>query len=744
MTAALVSNPQRLWLVLAFGDDRQYAGNTGYDDDLRERYQYDSLVPNYLQLSKGDVVVIRDGGQMQGIAGIDPIDANGRYVEDMFFDLFCEQLVEAGELEAADRAPYLSARGVRIDGYGGAPDPSEGTLSLIIADFNQSPQIETLTATDMEAFFKRATSFLTKSLDPSFRNSLEETSPGFGLADLIASTWNGTKKVRVFLISNRVLSTRVDGRPAGELSGRPVVYNVWDLGRLQRYVSSSRTREDLVVEMADHGGSLAALPAHLTDAGYEAYLLVVPGAQLASIYDRWGARLLEQNVRVFLQARGNVNKGIRNTIENHPEMFFAYNNGITATAEEVIADHSRGGLRVTALRNLQIVNGGQTTASIYAASRRKEIDLGKVFVQVKLSVIPPERAETVVPRISEYANSQNKVNAADFFANHPFHLRMKDFSQRLFARSADGTFRESKWFYERARGQYQDARSTLSAAERKKFDLEYPKSQVFSKTDLAKFLTLWQGHPDIVSKGAQKNFAYFAGFIGQAWVEKPDAFNEAYYRQAIAKAIVFRETEALVTRQPWYEGGYRANIVAYAIAKVAYDVEQTGRSVNFEGIWRAQRLSDSYREALTLAAEAAKDVIVDPPIGQVKNVTEWAKVSACWDRVSQLHISWPPQWLEELLSGEQQEDLERSAVKEQRMLNGIEAQSAVVVAGADVWRQLSEWGAHRKLLSQKELDILKIAASMPRKLPSEKQCMVVMKLLKKLRAEGCPLAPTLG
>lgn len=665
-------------------------------------------------------------------------DAGGRFAEDAFFEKFCEQLVEAGELETADRARHVSERGVRIDGYGGDPAATDGTLSLIIADFSQSQEVGTLTATEMEAIFKRASNFLAKSLDPAFRNSLEETSAGFGLADLIASSWGLVGKVRLFLISNRVLSSRVDGRAAGELKGIPIVYSVWDLGRLHRYASSGRSREDIVVVLEEHGGSLAALPAHLTEAGYEAYLLVIPGQQLASIYERWGARLLEQNVRVFLQARGNVNKGIRNTIENDPEMFFAYNNGITATAEEVVAKAGSGGLTVTRLRNLQIVNGGQTTASIHAAFRKRTIDMSKVFVQMKLSVIPPERAEIVVPKISEYANSQNKVNAADFFANHPFHLRMKEFSQRIYAPSPDGTFRESKWFYERARGQYDDARGTLSAPEKKRFDLEYPKKQSFMKTDLAKFLTVWEGRPDIVSMGAQKNFAHFAEHVGKAWVAKPDEFNEVFFRHAIAKAIVFRETEALVTKQPWYEGGYRANIVAYAIAKIAHDVEQAGRSVNFEQIWRNQTMSDVFREAVTVVAEKVTGVLVDPPAG-LKNVTEWAKKQACWSRVAALSIEWPNDWHDELLSGDEQKGLVRDGVKEQRMLNGIEGQSAVIRAGADLWREVLQWGVERELLSQKEADILRVAADMPRKMPTEKQAALVLKTLSRLRGEGCPL-----
>ncbi len=664
--------------------------------------------------------------------------ANGRHVEDTFFELFCEQLVDAGELETADRVAYNPGRGIRVDGYGGDPVLSEGTLSLIVADFNQTDEVVTLTATEMEALFRRATTFLSKSLDLGFRNALEETSPEFGLADLIKSSWNVTTKVRIFLITNRVLSSRVDGRASADVAGTPVVYSVWDLQRLNQFVSSGRGREEIVVEMEQHGGSVPSLPAHLGDAGYEAYLLVLPGRQLASVYDRWGARLLEQNVRVFLQARGTINKRIRQTIENDAGMFFAYNNGITATAEEVVAAKDGGTLLISRIRNLQIVNGGQTTASIYEAFRRK-VDLSKVFVQMKLSIIPHDRAQQVVPKISEYANSQNKVNAADFFANHPYHLRFKEMSERLFAPSRDGTFRHTKWFYDRARGQYQEARGRLSAAELRKFDFEYPKAQVISKTDLAKFLTVWDPRPDIVSKGAQKNFAHFAAVIGELWGANPDSFNEGYYRESIAKAIVFREMEALIPEQTWYDGGYRANIVAYGIAKLAHDVKRMGYAVDFERIWRNQQLSEQMRETILTAAEAVKEVLVTP-IDGVTNVTEWAKMQGCWDRVAALSFDWPKVFLAELITDAQRRSIVRDSVKDQRLLNGVEAQIAVHDLGADQWREVKQWGVRQRLLSQKEMGILDIAIAMPRKLPSEKQSIVLIETLTRLVKEGCPIS----
>ena len=666
-------------------------------------------------------------------------DVDGKYKEDAFFDLFCAQLVEAGELDSADRASYPGPTpGVRVDGYGGDPLECEGVLSLIVLDFNQLPEIETLARAEMDRIFKRTSSFLEKALDSKFRNSLEESSAAFGLADMIASRWQNVSKVRLFLLSNRQLSAKVDGRDATAFDGKNVTYSVWDIDRLHRFVTSGHGREEILIDLAnDYGGSIPLLEAHQPEADYQAYLAVIPGNQLATIYDKWGARLLEQNVRVFLQARAGINKGIRNTIENDPAMFFAYNNGLTATAEEVTTQRNESGLFLTGLRNLQIVNGGQTTASIHAAFRKK-VDLSKVFVQVKLSIVPPERTIDVVPKISEYANSQNKVNAADFFANHPFHVRMEDFSRRIFAPSPDGSFRESKWFYERSRGQYQDARGMLTPGNQRKFDLEYPKTQLFSKTDLAKFLNVWRGHPDVVSKGAQKNFAHFADAIGKEWTKQSDHFNETFYRHAVAKSIAFRTVEKLVTAQPWYEGGYRANIVAYAIAKLANDIEVKGLAVDFDAIWKTQRLSNAMEKAIVVAAGEVHKVITNPLAGII-NVTEWAKQQACWTRVTSLQIDWPAEWLDELMGKADEKSQKQAAVKDQRMLNGIEIQMMVVNAGGQFWLDVIDWEKSRDLLSAEERGILQAATVNRPKPPSEKQSIKAVEILRRLHTEGCLL-----
>ncbi len=245
-------------------------------------------------------------------------------------------------------------------------------------------------------------------------------------------------------------------------------------------------------------------------------------------------------------------------------------------------------------------------------------------------------------------------------------MRFGDFSRRIFAPSPDGSFRQSKWYYERTRGQYHDELSLLSGAEKRKFDLEFPKSQLIGKTDLAKFLNVWRGLPDIVSKGAQKNFSNFAEMIEQKWRDSQNDINEDFYRQSIAKAIVFRSAERIVTVQPWYQGGYRANIVAYAIAKIGYDCEQFGEFVDFASIWRSQSISASMEAALKVVSQEVHRILISPNSG-VSNVTEWAKMQACWSQVKALRVDYPTSWRRTLLDKHQVMASKRAAVKDQKI-----------------------------------------------------------------------------
>ncbi|MDE0343594.1 MAG: AIPR family protein [Deltaproteobacteria bacterium] len=262
-----------------------------------------------------------------------------------------------------------------------------------------------------------------------------------------------------------------------------------------------------------------------------------------------------------------------------------------------------------------------------------------------------------------------------------------------------------------------------------------PRRQLFTKTDLAKFVAVWEKRPHEVSLGAQKNFAAFARRIGQHWKTAPDDFNEGWYRESVAKAIVFRATERLVTEQPWYQGGYRANIVAHAIAKTAHDVGAMGKAVDFQDVWRRQTLPPAMAPALVAAAESVHDVLIAPPEG-ISNVTEWAKKQACWNRVSEREVAWPQPFLDGLISTADRRDEARNARREQRELKSVEAQIVVVRAGPAFWAEALAWGRERELLTPREVGVLGVAANPAGSAPTERQAAKAVEALTKLQAEG--------
>lgn len=666
-------------------------------------------------------------------------DANGSLMVEAFFDRATERLTEAGELEVADRAFHQSGEGnrkLRIDGYAGDPRDSEGVLGLIVCDFADSPEIQTFGKGDVPPILNPLIRFLKKARTKEFRDSLNEISPAFQVSDLIIGTWSKVTKVKLILVSNRQYIGRDDTVKLAEPGEVPITWSVWDLARFERFDRSGQAREDIVIDFAnDFGAPLPALKASQTDAALESYLLIVPGEQLAAIYDRWGARLLEANVRSFLQARAKTNKGIQQTIREEPELFFPYNNGLSATADEVACVQTDEGLAIASIENLQIVNGAQTTGSIHAALKSAKEQLNQVFVQMKLTVVPPNRAEDVVPKISEYANTQNKVNAADFFSNHPFHIRIEQFSRDVIFTAREGERHDSKWFYERSRGQFINARSRLTVAQQKKFDLEFPKAQFFSKTDLAKFEHSSTGQPHIVSRGAQKNFAEFAKEIGEAWGKSDGRYDELWYRRLIAKAIIFRKLESEVPKQQWYEGGYRANIVTYAMAKVFHDSNGEKQVLDLDTIWRRQTVPEALQRALLLAAAEANDVITHPPAG-VRNMSEWAKQQACWSGLRGRKLDYGAEFDSCLILVDLFRTREREQRKKKQEMDGISAQSEVVNRGAVFWQEILARGTKDKQLTLKEQQILQVCASMPRQLPSELQSKNALKVLERVGEPG--------
>jgi hypothetical protein len=636
--------------------------------------------------------------------------ADENFTRSSFVEHMCSTLEDEGFMTGYAQTDYKNTtKGLAVDAW--SFNDELACLTLILSDYRDSRSLETLTKSDIEKAFKRLVRFVESSLNNGFAESLDEAMPVTELAWMIRKSRSDITRVSLVLVSNAALSAKVAALPKEEVGGLPTSYEVWDLGRIHRANTSGKSREDIWIDFASRdGGPLPCLPAYVGKDSMQSFLLVIPGGVLADLYHEFGERLLEQNVRTFLQFRGLINKGMRNTIVNEPQMFFSYNNGLTATAEEIVTvDGDRGILKV---RNLQIVNGGQTTASIFTARRREKADLKKVYVQVKLSVVPPEKVDEIVPRISQYSNTQNKVNAADFFSNHPFHLRIEEFSRRLWAPSTEGGIQETHWFYERARGQYANQQANLTPAQQKKFLLMNPRSQMFTKTDLAKFILSFEEVPHEVSLGAQKAFAGssrtpgFVGRIATQW-EKDDgkSFNEIWFKNSIAKAVFFRDVDKLVFRQDWY-GGYKANVVTYTIAKFACMVRESGRYFDFLRIWDLQKLPEPLEFKLAEIAAIVNDILVSPPKGSTSNVTEWAKKTDCWELVKESPLKLGGGFPEYLIDHEKTTERENDGFRTQTIQDSIHAQTYVVEKGAAHWEQLREWNLTNKRLSFKEMGIL--------------------------------------
>lgn len=554
---------------------------------------------------------------------------------DAFTELLIEYLTDAGELEDGHVAHY-AARGMEITGYSVSDD--ETRLDLLAAIHRQRVPPETVQRVDVDAAFTRLIAFFNRARG-DLPLSMEESDEAFDMA-LRIHELEKLEKVCLFVITDGLTTARE--KPAEDRSGVSFSYNVWDIRRIQRCVTSGQQQEAIHIDFVERfGRPLDCLVAPQEWSDYAAYLAIIPGTVLEQIYDEYGARLLERNVRAFLQVRGKVNQGIRRTILNEPERFLAYNNGISATASSVrVVPVPGGGTGIAEIQDLQVVNGGQTTASIHHVARRDRADISHIHVQAKITVVDTDQLSEIVPLISRYANSQNKVNEADFEANDPFHVAIEKLSRTVWAPASGASQEQTHWFYERARGQYHDALGrTGTPARQRHFKAENPQQQRFTKTDLAKFEHSWSQLPHLVSLGAEKNFRHFTLNLNARSTLQP---TQEYFERLIARAILFRRTEKIVSQQPFQ--GYRANIVTYTIAYLA---KATAQQLNLDRIWMTQEVPAPVAEFIDQASREVRNALVDAPGSG--NVTEWCKKPACWERVRNLQIPLPTSLRNELV-----------------------------------------------------------------------------------------------
>lgn len=558
--------------------------------------------------------------------------------EQTFTRFFLDLLSEAGETEnttvAYDEKDFGTKKAHKINGY--AISDNYETVDLFITIYRTGEEIPVIYKKEIDQAVTRITNFFRKATYNNYEDDVAESSPIFEFAHTLGSYQelkDNLVRVNAFILTNGEYKGEIP--QSTSLNGNKIFYRILDINYL--FQVSEASHVPIEIDFDEEKAMVPCLPASTDNEEYQAYVAIIPGTCLASLYERFGSRLLEQNVRSFLQFNGKINKGIRETIKTEPHMFFAYNNGLAATADHIELDES--GHFIRRINNLQIVNGGQTTASIYYTQKKDKADISRIYVQMKISVIKKqEQFSEIVSRISKYANTQNKVNDADFTANNQALIEFEKLSRYILTPMSSDSPLQTFWFFERARGQYKTLRQKegFTKSRQDAFDKKYPKGQVLTKTDIAKYLNayeeVYEGKklvigPHIVARGNEKNYARF---INNNLPENLKKINNVYFEDTIAKAILFKTADKRYgTKASAVHIGELKNVtVPYTIALLT---RITDGKLDLYKIWKAQQLSPALSDFIYDLMIQVNEFIIKNSVGS--HYIEWAKKEECWDKV---------------------------------------------------------------------------------------------------------------
>ena len=673
---------------------------------------------------------------------------DGTMPDEFFFSDALEKLSSMGELvDPRIKPTQKRCRNNRImsfDAY--CFDESDKSVVLVANDFKDTADA-TLTKTEIDTIKARMLNFLQEAYDEKLSVYFDITDEMLVVGRDIGHRMkidyvdiendNSINQIKLYIITNKLLSEKVTSFRSEDFLGKKVELNVWSIKRFFDLYQSGRDREPIVINTEKYGvEGIPCIKAEMSGSlDYDAYLAIVPGQFLHNIYYEHGSRLLEGNVRSFLSNRGKINKGIRETIRKEPTKFFTYNNGIACTAAKISL--SADGRFITSMEDLQIINGGQTTASMTSAVLKDKLSLDNIFIPMKLTVIKNDDYDTMIQNISRYANSQNPVKEADLFSNHPFHRTFETLSKKVAAPIYGDNVNNTFWYYERSRGKYeQEQLKFVRKSEKDAFFRKYPKSQVIKKEELAKYFTCGELlRPDVVSKGSAKCMSFFAEYIDEKYQKNPEFFNDEFYKMAICFVILFRTTDKIVNKAEWYNvGGYKLNIVPYTISKLIQSIPK-GSCLDYDLIWKKQQLYPSLNAQLEKIARATNE-FVQKSNGII--VTEYCKKEDTWKKYKDVSVSLDKAFLDDLVSKEIIESKIQSSIKEKKLEKDANCMVEVYNLGSTYWANLLADGMKRHILSPTEIDLLKLAVAYAegKKFPSDKQAKLIWKIRDKLDQAG--------
>jgi len=544
---------------------------------------------------------------------------------------------------------------LKLNGY--TVNESSERLQLFIIDeasieINASEKdLQVSTKSHYDNQFKRATKFLNKAIKGFLNDEVQDADPIRPLLSQLSST-KGAEQfdvVEIFLVSATatietrgtipqpkriefedesitVAFTRDRERVKKDLL---IIKKLIDLNFLYDVVISQGNREALVIDFQNLFNYKIEVIKAAEEENFESYLCVLPAHILSDLYKRYSSRLLEKNVRSFLQFKG-ANKGIRETIRISPEKFIAFNNGITITSTAKEFEVVNGKMFIKSLTDFQIVNGGQTTASIYFTQKDGfPIDRVKIMAKINVALdVTEEGLDSLISDISRYSNSQTKVSNVDLSSRSPQLNKLKALSDSVVTPSG------RKWFFEKSRGEF-NTKLRIAGSNKARIEKEYPKNYRFTKEQLGKYFTAWGEQPFIVKKGGEKVFRYFLEEItGETRGKKAVNVNRGFYEELISKIILFVELEKIYGQGKHAMGQIRSAVIPYSISIIYIytDGAKEGKQFDLLKIWKKEKLEDDLVSFFTKLMELMNELIKQ--YSESEDYGEYAKNKKLWEDIS--------------------------------------------------------------------------------------------------------------
>lgn len=570
-------------------------------------------------------------------------------------------------------------------------------LDLFITQYYEKETLPNLTEAAIEKSISKLVRFFNLSIKGDIERLYKDTDPDIKDVGLLIREQyekNEIETIRFFVLSNGIQKEpySLDDTTIGE-KNIPCEYYFWDLDLIRRSEMSGKQLTEINIDFKDkYQPQIECIKVQDENPYVNSYLAIMPAMSLAKIYSDYKTKLIDQNVRNFLGTKIKVNREISNTVAEKPEMFFAYNNGISSTASKVdIVRDDEGKTYITNLLNWHIVNGGQTTCTIYNVFKNNKYDkeLLKTFVTMKVSEIKDKsQEEAIVSHIAQFANSQTKINASDLSANSKYLSDLDDISKREW--TPYGTWNSSTlWYFERLRGQFNVERLNTGSprsAKVKKFEKERPKRQRINKTDVAKLEMCWDEMPQEASKGGEVCFKHF-------WNKdyKNTEVTAEYFHNLIAKKIIYDKIDKLFKEAG--NKGYGNIVRSYALAITSM---KSKKMLDLKYIWQKQdiqpELIQPIKDCIEIIIDHIKQLSLDGknPSVEAKKVDFWNAI-----KIKIANVSFPETTN---LAAPEKEELTEEQIQQIENLKKVDV---------DVWKRLSIWGKKTRnmsILEKKKID----------------------------------------